>query len=81
MLAHFRRLLVVATLAFASSVAIATALSAQTPDAARLERLKAEALTRVEARAKQIQEIAGETHYTNNIVSTLGLAVWIPTGL
>ncbi len=28
-----------------------------------------------------IQEIAGETHYTNNIVSTLGLAVWIPTGL
>lgn len=28
-----------------------------------------------------VQEIAGETRYTNNIVATLGLAVYIPTGL
>ncbi|MGE0868230.1 MAG: outer membrane beta-barrel domain-containing protein [Kofleriaceae bacterium] len=28
-----------------------------------------------------IQEVAGETRYTNNLVATLGLAVWIPTGL
>lgn len=28
-----------------------------------------------------VQEIAGETRYTNNLVATLGLAVWIPTGL
>ena len=26
-------------------------------------------------------EVAGESRYTNNIVSTLGLAVWIPSGL
>ena len=28
-----------------------------------------------------VQEIAGETRYTNNLVTTIGLAVWIPTGL
>jgi outer membrane beta-barrel protein len=28
-----------------------------------------------------VQEIAGETRYTNNIVATLGLALYIPTGL
>lgn len=28
-----------------------------------------------------VQEIAGETRYTNNLVATLGLALWIPTGL
>jgi outer membrane beta-barrel protein len=28
-----------------------------------------------------IEEIAGETRYTNNIVATFGLALWIPTGL
>ncbi|MGE0545583.1 MAG: outer membrane beta-barrel domain-containing protein [Kofleriaceae bacterium] len=28
-----------------------------------------------------VQEIAGETRYTNNLVATLGLAIWIPTGL
>jgi len=28
-----------------------------------------------------VQEIAGETRFTNNIVATLGLAVYIPTGL
>ena len=27
-----------------------------------------------------VQEIAGETRYTNNIVATAGLALWIPTG-
>jgi outer membrane beta-barrel protein len=26
-------------------------------------------------------EVAGESRYTNNIVSTLGLALWIPSGL
>jgi outer membrane beta-barrel protein len=28
-----------------------------------------------------IQEIAGETRYTNNFVTTIGLALWLPTGL
>jgi outer membrane beta-barrel protein len=28
-----------------------------------------------------VQEIAGETHYTNNIITTAGIAFWIPTGL
>lgn len=28
-----------------------------------------------------VQEIAGETRYTNNLVATVGLALWIPTGL
>jgi outer membrane beta-barrel protein len=28
-----------------------------------------------------IEEIAGETRFTNNIVATAGLAVWIPSGL
>ena len=28
-----------------------------------------------------VQEIAGETRYTNNIVSTAGIAFYIPTGL
>jgi outer membrane beta-barrel protein len=28
-----------------------------------------------------VEEIAGETHYTNNIVSTAGLVLWIPSGL
>jgi outer membrane beta-barrel protein len=28
-----------------------------------------------------VEEIAGETRFTNNIVATLGLALWIPTGL
>jgi hypothetical protein len=28
-----------------------------------------------------VQEIAGSTHYTNNIVATAGLALWIPSGL
>ena len=28
-----------------------------------------------------VEEIAGETRYTNNIVATIGLALWIPTGL
>lgn len=28
-----------------------------------------------------VQEIAGETHFTNNLIATLGLALWIPTGL
>lgn len=28
-----------------------------------------------------VQEISGETRYTNNIVATLGLALWIPSGL
>ena len=28
-----------------------------------------------------VQEIAGETHYTNNIISTAGIAFWIPSGL
>ena len=55
--AHLRRLLVVATLTIVAAVASAVALGAQAPDAARLERLKVEALTRVDARAKQIQEI------------------------
>ena len=27
-----------------------------------------------------VEEIAGETRYTNNIVATAGLALWIPTG-
>ena len=28
-----------------------------------------------------VQEAAGETRFTNNIVATIGLALWIPTGL
>jgi outer membrane beta-barrel protein len=28
-----------------------------------------------------VQEIAAETRYTNNLVATLGLSIWIPTGL
>lgn len=28
-----------------------------------------------------VEEIAGDTRYTHNIVATLGLALWIPTGL
>ena len=28
-----------------------------------------------------VEEIAGETRFTNNYVTTLGFAVWIPTGL
>jgi outer membrane beta-barrel protein len=28
-----------------------------------------------------VEEIAAETRYTNNIIATAGLAVWIPTGL
>jgi outer membrane beta-barrel protein len=28
-----------------------------------------------------VQEIAAETRYTNNLVATIGLALWIPSGL
>jgi len=28
-----------------------------------------------------VEEIAGETRFTNNIVATAGLALWIPSGL
>ncbi len=28
-----------------------------------------------------VEEIAGETRFTNNLVATAGLALWIPTGL
>jgi outer membrane beta-barrel protein len=28
-----------------------------------------------------VQEIAGETRYTNNFITTAGLALWIPSGL
>jgi outer membrane beta-barrel protein len=28
-----------------------------------------------------VQEIAAETHFTNNIVATMGIALWIPSGL
>jgi len=28
-----------------------------------------------------VQEVAGETHYTNNIISTAGIAFYIPSGL
>jgi outer membrane beta-barrel protein len=28
-----------------------------------------------------VQEIAGETRFTNNIIATAGLALWIPSGL
>ena len=28
-----------------------------------------------------VVEVAGETRYTNNLVATLGLALWIPSGL
>jgi outer membrane beta-barrel protein len=28
-----------------------------------------------------VEEVAGETRYTNNFVATAGLALWIPTGL
>jgi outer membrane beta-barrel protein len=28
-----------------------------------------------------VQEIAAETHFTNNIIATMGIALWIPTGL
>ena len=36
------------------------------------------------ARAEDVYmwtDSSGETHYTNNIVATMGLALWIPTGL
>jgi outer membrane beta-barrel protein len=37
---------------------------------------------RLEARdVMAVQEAVAETRYTNNIVTTAGLAVWIPTGL
>jgi aminobenzoyl-glutamate utilization protein B len=55
MLTHARRLVAVA---IAIAIGAPHALAAQAaPDSARLERLKAEALTKVEARAKLIQEI------------------------
>jgi aminobenzoyl-glutamate utilization protein B len=41
----------------AAFAALSGPLGAQTPDEARIERLKAEALTKVEARAKLVQEI------------------------
>ena len=28
-----------------------------------------------------VQEVAAETHFTNNILATIGLALWIPSGL
>ena len=28
-----------------------------------------------------VEEVSGETRYTNNIIATIGLALWIPTGL
>jgi hypothetical protein len=28
-----------------------------------------------------VQEVAAETRYTNNIVVTAGLSLWIPVGL
>lgn len=28
-----------------------------------------------------VQEVAAETHFTNNLIATVGLALWIPTGL
>jgi outer membrane beta-barrel protein len=28
-----------------------------------------------------VQEIAAETHFTNNLIATAGIAFWIPTGL
>lgn len=28
-----------------------------------------------------VEEVSGQTRYTNNIVATIGLALWIPTGL
>jgi outer membrane beta-barrel protein len=28
-----------------------------------------------------VQEIAAETHFTNNILATVGIALWIPSGL
>lgn len=28
-----------------------------------------------------VQEVAGETHFTNNIVTTMGIALWLPSGL
>lgn len=37
---------------------------------------------RIDARdLMAVMEIAGETRYTNNLVTTIGLALWIPTGL
>jgi len=37
---------------------------------------------RIDARdLMAVHEIAGETRYTNNLVTTIGLALWIPTGL
>ena len=50
---HARAALIVA----AVSVLPAAVPAQQLPDSARLEALKAEALTRVEGRAKQVQEI------------------------
>jgi outer membrane beta-barrel protein len=48
-----------------------------------LELLVTRALTvRLDARdLMAVQEIAGETRYTNNLVATVGLALYIPTGL
>ena len=28
-----------------------------------------------------VEEIASETRYTNNVIATAGIAIWIPTGL
>ena len=28
-----------------------------------------------------VQEIAAETHFTNNLIATAGIALWIPSGL
>ena len=28
-----------------------------------------------------VEEVSGETRYTNNLIATVGLALWIPTGL
>jgi outer membrane beta-barrel protein len=37
---------------------------------------------RIDARdLMAVHEIAGETRYTNNLVTTIGLALWIPSGL
>jgi outer membrane beta-barrel protein len=50
---------------------------------AALDMFVTKALTvRIDARdLMAVQEIAGETRYTNNLVATIGLALWIPTGL
>jgi aminobenzoyl-glutamate utilization protein B len=51
------RILRRATVLLAGALSLGQPLAAQAPDSLRLERLKAEALTRVESRAKLIQEI------------------------